>query len=479
MSRPRPDDDPFLIAWRQLLPKILPFADVATADLPLRRLLRLSLFQVSVGMAMVLLTGTLNRVMVVELGVPTWLVATMVALPLVFAPLRALIGHRSDYHHSAFGLRRIPYIWMGSMLQFGGFAIMPFALLLLSDADNSLNILGQLGAALAFLMVGAGLHTTQTAGLALATDLAPEDKRPRVVALLYVTLLAGMGLSALLFGQLLTNFSQQLLIQLIQGAAVMTIIFNVVALWKQEAVDPVRAADKTPAPPFSESWRTFVSGGRASRLLVAVGLGTAAFTMQDILLEPYGGKVLQLSVSQTTTLTAIWAAGTLAAFGLAAQLLGRGVAPYRLAAFGAVLGLFAFSAVIASAPMEMPWLYRVGAGLIGFGGGFFLIGTLTAAMAMSEGGHSGLALGAWGAVQATATGLATALGGALQDIVSSLTSGGLFGAALTGPAVGYNFVYGLEIVLLLVTLVVLVPLVLRPGDAAHRGNQPLGFEHMP
>ena len=54
--------------------RFLPFADAATAELPLGRLLRLSLFQVSVGMAMVLLNGTLNRVMIVELGVPTWLV---------------------------------------------------------------------------------------------------------------------------------------------------------------------------------------------------------------------------------------------------------------------------------------------------------------------------------------------------------------------------------------------------------------------
>ena len=30
---------------------------------------------------MVLLNGTLNRVMIVELGVPAWLVALMVALP--------------------------------------------------------------------------------------------------------------------------------------------------------------------------------------------------------------------------------------------------------------------------------------------------------------------------------------------------------------------------------------------------------------
>ena len=36
-----------------------------------------------------------------------------------------------------------------------------------------------LGAGLAFLLVGAGLHITQTAGLALATDLAPQEASPR------------------------------------------------------------------------------------------------------------------------------------------------------------------------------------------------------------------------------------------------------------------------------------------------------------
>ena len=82
--------------WTGVGTRFLPFADVATAELPLGRLLRLSLFQVSVGMATVLLIGTLNRVMIVEMGMAAWLVALMVALPLLFAPFRALIGYRSD-----------------------------------------------------------------------------------------------------------------------------------------------------------------------------------------------------------------------------------------------------------------------------------------------------------------------------------------------------------------------------------------------
>ncbi|MGB5811809.1 MAG: PucC family protein, partial [Polyangiales bacterium] len=108
--------------WKRLGPRALPFADAATPELPLGRLLRLSLFQISVGMVVVLLNGTINRVMIVELGIPAWMVALLVALPIVFAPLRALIGHRSDHHRSLFGWRRVPYIWFGTLGQFGGLA---------------------------------------------------------------------------------------------------------------------------------------------------------------------------------------------------------------------------------------------------------------------------------------------------------------------------------------------------------------------
>ncbi len=303
-------------AWTLLGPRFLPFADAASAELPLTRLLRLSLFQVAVGMATALLVGTLNRVMIVELAVPAWLVALMVSLPLVAAPFRALIGHRSDTHRSFLGWRRVPYLWLGTLLQFGGLAIMPFALLVLSGSGHGPVWVGQLGAALAFLLVGAGLQTTQTAGLALATDLAPAAARPRVVALMYVMLLAGMIGSGFVFSLLLADFTPLRLIQVIQGAALLTVVLNVIALWQQEARDPARTAHDRLRPTFAASWARLMQVPRARRFLVAVALGTAAFNMQDIVLEPYGGEILGLSVSATTALTALLAAGALAAFAL-------------------------------------------------------------------------------------------------------------------------------------------------------------------
>ncbi|MGY6555757.1 MAG: BCD family MFS transporter [Wenzhouxiangella sp.] len=468
-------------AWTRVQPSMLPFADAASPDLPLGRLLRLSLFQVSVGMAVVLLTGTLNRVMIVELGIPAWLIALMVALPLVFAPLRALIGFRSDTHRSVLGWRRVPYIWFGTLLQFGGLTIMPFALLVMSGDGMGAAWVGTAGAGLAFLLTGAGMHTAQTAGLALAGDLATDKSRPRVIALLYVVLLLGMVGSALVFSLALANFDQIQLIKVLQAAALVTLILNGIALWKQEARNPARTAMDAPRPAFRAAWAKLNQQPGMRRFLVMVGVGTVAFSMQDILLEPYGAEVLGLNVSATTLLTAMLAGGALVAFALAARLLGKGCDPHRLAASGLLVGIAAFTVVLLAAPLESALLFRIGTVLIGFGGGLFGVSTLTAAMSMAGDSENGIVLGAWGAVQATALGGGVALGGVLRDIIDSFAVQGLLGPALTGPAVAYGVVYHLEIILLFVTLAILGPLAQpwqhgRPSEA--RGKR-LGLDQMP
>jgi BCD family chlorophyll transporter-like MFS transporter len=78
--------------------------------------------------------------------------------------------------------------------------------------------------------------------------------------------------------------------------------------------------------------------------------------------------------------------------------------------------------------------------------------------------HVGLALGAWGAVQATAAGGAIALGGALRDVTSELAVRGALGEALISPVTGYSVVYHLELLLLFVALIAIGPLV-RPRRA--------------
>ena len=463
-------------AVRHIALRLLPFGDAGSAGLPMGQLLRLSLFQVSVGMAAVMLLGTLNRVMIVELGLPAVLVAAMIALPVLVAPLRALLGFRSDTKRSALGWRRLPYLWFGALWQFGGLAIMPFALLVLSGYDRiHVPYAGEAFAALAFVMTGLGMHMTQTAGLALAADRADDATRPRVVALLYVAFLAGMLVSAVLIGWMLRDFTPIKLIQVVQGTAVATLLLNVVALWKQEGLRSLSAEERArPRPPFRDAWADLTRGGTAGRLLAAVFLGTMAFTMQDVLLEPYGGEILGLDVSETTYLTATWALGALASFALAARWLAAGINPTRMAAIGVLAGVAAFSAVIFAAPLGSPALFFAGSAGIGFGGGLFAVATLTTAMTLpvTDIAGRGLALGAWGAAQATAQGLAVALGGGLRDGVDALAASGALGRALDDPATGYSVVYHAEIGLLFLTLVALGPLVRRTDGQTRTDTNP-------
>jgi BCD family chlorophyll transporter-like MFS transporter len=359
------------------------------------------------------------------------------------------------------------------MIQFGGLAMMPFSLLVLAGGGESADAptwIGQIGAGLAFLLVGAGLHMTQTVGLALATDLAPVETQPKVVGLMYVMLLAGMVFSALLFGWLLADFSPLRLVQVIQGAALATIALNVVALWKQEPRKPLAPAAVVPAtqPSFAEAWGHFAAGDRALRRLIATGFGTMAFSMSDVLLEPYGGQILHMAVGTTTALTATLAIGGLFGFGLASRVLGRGADPFRMASYGALVGIPAYLALIASAPFDAPVLFGLGTAAVGFGAGLFGHGTLTATMNLAPKSQTGLALGAWGAVQASAAGVAVATGGIVYEAVAWFAA-----ARGLDPATGYNAVYALEIALLFAALLAMLPL-LRRAPALARANPSAG-----
>ena len=344
---------------------------------------------------------------------------------------------------------------MGTLLQFGGFAIMPFALLVLGrmgQAAHAPDWAGHLGAGMAFLLVGAGIHTTQTAGLALATDLSPPESRPKVVGLMYFMLLVGMILSSLIFGYLLHDFSPGALIRSIQGAAVLTLVLNITALWKQEARTKRLANAHEADVDFVAALKLFTQGEQALRRLLAVGLGTMAFSMGDVLLEPFGGEILHLPVSHTTLLTALLAFGGLTGFAWASHVLGRrGADPFRMACGGVLVGVPALTAVLMSAPQASLLLFALGTLFIGFGAGLFGHGTLTATMNHAPPGQAGLAMGAWGAVQATAAGLAMALGGIIRYLMALVVDSGT----------AYAFVYSLEVVLLLITLYAMYPLITK------------------
>lgn len=436
---------------------ILPFSDAGSTNFSLFQLLRLSLFQISVGMATVMLAGTLNRVMIVELLVPASLVAVMIAIPVLIAPLRTFYGYKSDTYKSFIGWKRIPYMWFGSLFQFGGLAIMPFAIIILSgDQTVGPSWAGEVLVAIAFLFTGIGMHITQTVGLALAADRATKENRPRVVALLYFMFLFGMGVSAVVIGLLLADFSKLRLIQVVQGSAVLTLILNLVAVWRQEQIIINNQKNDKPEK-FFLSWKKFISDRKTNSLIWVVFWGTLAFSMQDVLLEPYGGQILGLSVSETTNLTGVWALGALLGLALAANNSKKTVSSVSNAMTALLIGIVGFSAIIFSSPMQFPFLYFLGTLFIGFGTGLFSVSLLIIAMALSSKTNlgSGFILGSWGAAQAIGAGLGIAVGGILRDVVNKLALSGYLGSTFENNSIGYIFVYHLEILFIFITLIAL------------------------
>jgi BCD family chlorophyll transporter-like MFS transporter len=240
------------------------------------------------------------------------------------------------------------------------------------------------------------------------------------------------------------------------------VVFNVIALWKQEGRNRSNTKPHVIPPRFMDAWGTYSQGNRAVRRLLAVALGTMAFSMEDVILEPYGGQVLHLTVDTTTRLTAALAMGGLLGFALASRVLSRGFDPIKMAALGALTGIPAFLLVIFAGPLDSILVFGFGTVLIGFGAGLFGHGTLTATMNLAPAEQRGLALGAWGAAQASAAGVAVALSGIIRDLVAGYAAQqtltpGLFSSS----ALGYVTVYGIEIVLLISALVALLPLISR------------------
>ena len=163
-------------------------------------------------------------------------------------------------------------------------------------------------------------------------------------------------------------------------------------------------------------------------------------------------------MSRTTLLTAAIAVGGLIGFSLASYVLSRGFDAFRMAAIGAMVGVPAFILIILAAPLMSPVLFGLGTFLIGFGAGLFGHGTLTATMNSAPPDQRGLALGAWGAVQATAAGIGVALGGVIRDTLASLDPG----SVLTP----YLAVYILEVILLIAAIVTMTALTRSPAGVA-------------
>lgn len=404
--------------------------------------LRLAAFPMGYGVTGALAGGTLNRIMVAEMGLPVTLVGILFALPLLEAPLRVWLGYRSD-GYPIFGRRREPYIVAGSLLT--GLGLAASVLLMTADAGSRSLLIG--GLVLMFVVYGFGRNLAHNAFQALVADRFDGSARSRALTLYEVATMLGLVAGAGGLGAALRDYSPEKLVAASLGAVTLAFTLTLLAALGQErrSDQAEQAAARARSTPFLQALRSFLLGDPQVRrfflLVVCTFIGTLA---QDVLLEPYGALVLGMSVGETTQLTAFWGLGVLASMLLSGAFLLRVAGHLRLLRIGLVATVAVFAGVIATGLLGSPDGFRWLVAVMGLGTGLAGAGLLGGIATFATAIRAGLLMGVWGMASLLGKAAGSVMGGAVVDGMLLATGGAAF--------LAYATVFALEAALLLVAL---------------------------
>lgn len=394
-----------------------------------RDVARIGLVQAALGAVVVLMTSTLNRVMVVELQLPATVPGVLVALHFaVQFALRPRFGFASD------GRARTPWI-LGGLAACAGFGTLAAVSTALMATSQSA---GLLLAAVAFLGLGAGISAAGTPLLAMLAEGTAPERRARAAAAVWLTMIAGFIVTTVIAGRLLTPFSYDGMVRTVAVLSTGAACIGALAVLGLER----RVSCQTPVAgtsvPFRLALARVWSDPSARTFTIFVLVSMLAYSAQDLILEPFAGMVFGMSPAESTRISGLHQSGMLIGMLGAAALAARvGGALRQWAAAGCAASAAAFVALAAS-PSVGTVLWLQGSVLaLGLANGTFAVGAIGAMMALAVRGpdDTGMRMGVFGAAQAVAYAVGGLLGALLAD--GARIALGDFGA-------GYALVFVLE-----------------------------------
>ena len=190
---------------------------------------RMATFPLGLGLIAVFVSGTLNRVMIVELAMPVSLVGLFFAVPFLLSPIRMWLGYRSDAY-LLLGLRREPYVILGALI--AGAGVIGATLFALNA--TTLTALSALSSLLVFVAYGVGKNLASNTFEALLADKFEGIARSRAVTLFKIPMFVGIIGGAILLGRMLDPFSAGRLTAIVFGVAALIFIFANLAVLRQE-----------------------------------------------------------------------------------------------------------------------------------------------------------------------------------------------------------------------------------------------------
>ncbi len=408
-------------------------ASAAESGMSWWHLTRLGFVQAAIGAVVVLLTTTINRVIVVELGLPALIPGLLVALHFaVQLYLRPRLGHDSDGHG-----RRTPWILGGmAVCAVGGVGVAASVPVM---AEHP--VLGVVLASLASMLLGAGVSASGTPLLALMSERARPSQRAGAAAITWILMIVGIIITAATSGSLLDPFSFTRLIAIAGGIGGVGLLVSWLATLGVEQgprpVMPAGAAARGHAS-FRHTVRTVWQEPAARLFSGFIFLAMFAYSAQDLILEPFAGVAFGMTPGESTKLSGAHHGGVLAGMILAALLATRTGQLRHWAAAGCAASAVTYLALVASPGLFSVAVFTLVVVLLGLANGVFAIGAIGSMMALTgdkSDGRAGLRLGVFGAAQALAYAVGTVTGAAGVDLAR---------AVFDSPVRGYLAVFGVQ-----------------------------------
>ncbi len=376
---------------------------------------RLGLVQMALGAVVVLTTSTLNRLMVLELGLPAILPGLLVGLHYGIQLSRPRWGFSSDT-----GGHRTRWILGGMVvLALGGFgAAVAVTLFEVGAFWQGLAL-----SVISYAVIGVGVGASGTSLLALLATATAPDRRAAAATITWLMMIFGIAMTAGVAGSFLDPYSPARLLKVVAVVVTLATLLAIVAVAGIEA--RVTATREPDTMPFMQGLREIWAERRARNFTLFVFLSMNAYFMQELILEPFAGLVFDFSVGQSTSLSGAQNGGVFVGMlivGIMATGLKKG--SLRTWVIAGCLGSAAALCMIAMAGLGV-----IPVGLVpltitlGFFNGMFAvaaIGSMMALAAEGRGRREGTRMGLWGAAQAIAAGFGGLTGAALVDIMRGL-----------------------------------------------------------
>lgn len=402
-------------------------------------IVRLGLVQTALGAIVVLTTSTINRLMIVELALPAILPGLLVTWHYALQALRPRWGHGSD------GRRRTPWIVGGmAVLALGG------VLAAVSIEILTLNFLaGVVVAMLAFTLIGIGVGCAGTSLLALLAQSVDGNRRAAAATIVWIMMIAGFIATAAAVGSVLDPFSPPRLIAVATIVCATAWLVTVLAVWRVErqGMGPAEFPPAT-ALPFKQAIAQVWADTTARRFSIFVFVSMLAYSMQDLILEPFSGLIFGYTPGQSTALSGIQNSGVL----IGMILVGVAATLWHKSGTGGlrnwtVLGCAASAAALIGLTLAAfegpPWPLKPFVFAMGFANGVFAvaaIGSMFNLASAGKGQRHGVRMGVFGAAQAIAFGLGGFAGTLLVDLIKLIAG---------SPAMAYGSVFAVEALLFL------------------------------